>query len=696
MSPCLPPLLAERFRVRRQLGAGAFGEVVEAVPTGAEDPVAIKLLRPEFYAQEETRRRFLREAEVAAGLLSPHVARALEWGVDGGRPYIVFDLIPGGSLEEVRRQAGGHLPLEAALELTRQVLAALSVAHRAGVVHRDLKPANVLVDPEGQAVVTDFGLARRVDEETMTRTGQVMGTLATMPPEQMEGGEPRPDWDVYAAAVMLWELSTGALPFDGESVAALYDAKRAGHPGRLVLPEGTAPPALEALLAAALSPDPAARPRDGTDFLLRLLEVTEDETGSASMDSTLSLVMDAMPRTAVLPQSAREAATTVTLGPPRGGGARRPRGALVVALAGLAGLATWVLAPSEAPGGPAPPQPDEELPEARDRARVDLLARLDRALDEDPVVRRLFEAGESRVLAGRTEENWHAARAVYRRQLREVELHRRLREDAGRPPGEGELEVLGRLVQRQWLLTHPDRGQEPLFPDRGPPGLAARLAALVQAVPEPLLTGRPGAAPGRNFRELQHQVEIGGRRWENLRPLARVVAHTVEQGRARIRIRDRIRPLHPNGDPWVDPMGGAEGVLADSLSSYSRTEDEFAVTMVPLEPHPFLGDLVLSLVAYDWHPAVLMQVALVGRERSLRLPVEVPPPLVPDREQGALPFQGVTLRVPRARVPRGLRRVEVRAVGFHDLCAPRPTLSLGEVYQLIDGPLPASLGGPTP
>ncbi len=205
-----------RYQLQRLLGKGGMGAVYLARdPTLGRD-LAIKVVLPELAGAVDMLERFQREAQALAALDHPGIVRVHEAGAAGQPPlpYLVLDFVPGESLQ-ARLNRDGPLPLRDAAELVRQLAQALQHAHERGVLHRDLKPENVLVGPDGKPRVTDFGLARLLDREALTRTGEVLGTPAYMAPEQASGetGHFGPHTDVYGLGAILYALLTGRAPF---------------------------------------------------------------------------------------------------------------------------------------------------------------------------------------------------------------------------------------------------------------------------------------------------------------------------------------------------------------------------------------------------------------------------------------------------------------------------------------------------
>ena len=197
---------AGRYRLEQQLGAGSMAEVWLAIDTQLGRPVALKLLRAD--ADPE---RFEREARAVASLSHPNICRLYDYGSEGGRPFMVFEHLPGGTLEE-RLGEGGPLPDSETGTIAAEVAAGLAHAHEHGLIHRDLKPANILFDEEGRAKVSDFGIARMSGMDTLTEAGTLIGTAAYMSPEQASGEGATPASDVYSFGVILYRMLDGAAP----------------------------------------------------------------------------------------------------------------------------------------------------------------------------------------------------------------------------------------------------------------------------------------------------------------------------------------------------------------------------------------------------------------------------------------------------------------------------------------------------
>src|SRR5919206_2045887 len=179
-------LLSKRYRLDAQVGSGGMSTVYRAFDTLLERQVAIKLMHREIAGDSDQLERFRREARAVAQLNHPHVVGVIDAGEDGRTPYIVFEYVEGETLKDRIRRCG-RLPIDEAVAYAIEIARALGCAHEHNIVHRDVKPQNVLIDPEGSAKVTDFGIARSLDEEGLTADGRVLGTTDYVSPEQALG-----------------------------------------------------------------------------------------------------------------------------------------------------------------------------------------------------------------------------------------------------------------------------------------------------------------------------------------------------------------------------------------------------------------------------------------------------------------------------------------------------------------------------
>jgi len=209
-------LLNDRYRLDEQIGSGGMSTVYRAFDPTLERWVAIKLMHSNISSDPDQLERFRREARAVARLSHPHVVTVIDFGEDDGTPYIVLECVEGETLKErIRRM--GRLPVTESVAYAIEVGRALSAAHAERLVHRDVKPQNVLIDQEGRAKVTDFGIARSLEVSGLTAPGRVLGTTDYVSPEQALGHEVTEQSDVYSLGIVLFEMLSGDIPFQAES-----------------------------------------------------------------------------------------------------------------------------------------------------------------------------------------------------------------------------------------------------------------------------------------------------------------------------------------------------------------------------------------------------------------------------------------------------------------------------------------------
>jgi eukaryotic-like serine/threonine-protein kinase len=209
-------LLCNRFRLEERIGSGGMSTVYRAFDETLERWVAIKVLHADMLQDDAQLERFRREARAAARLSDPHVVTVIDAGEDDGRPFIVFEYVEGETLK-ARIRRFGRLPVAEAIAYAIEIGRALEAAHAERIVHRDVKPQNVLIDPEGRAKVTDFGIARSLGLDGLTAAGRVLGTTDYVAPEQAIGEGATEQSDIYSLGICLWEMLTGYVPFKGEN-----------------------------------------------------------------------------------------------------------------------------------------------------------------------------------------------------------------------------------------------------------------------------------------------------------------------------------------------------------------------------------------------------------------------------------------------------------------------------------------------
>src|SRR3954449_381426 len=216
MSALVGTLLNGRYRLDAQVGSGGMSTVYRAFDTTLERRVAIKLMHRPLAQDSDQLERFRREARAVAQLNHPHIVGVIDAGEDDGAPFIVFEFVDGETLKE-RIKRNGRLAIPEAIAYAIEIARALGAAHAQGIVHRDVKPQNVLVDEEGTAKVTDFGIARTLDQDGLTADGRVLGTTDYVSPEQALGHDVNGQSDIYSLGVVLYEMLVGDVPFHGET-----------------------------------------------------------------------------------------------------------------------------------------------------------------------------------------------------------------------------------------------------------------------------------------------------------------------------------------------------------------------------------------------------------------------------------------------------------------------------------------------
>ncbi|MBW3593542.1 MAG: protein kinase, partial [Actinobacteria bacterium] len=250
-------LFDDRYRILRKLGSGGMANVYLAEDEELGRRVAIKILNERYANDELFNERFRREAKSAAALSHPNIVSIYDRGEASGTPYIAMEVIEGRSLKELI-VTRGPLAIPLALEYARKILDALRFAHRNGIIHRDIKPHNILIGPEGRVKVTDFGIAR-AGASQMTEVGSIMGTAQYLSPEQARGAPVAAPSDLYSAGIVLYEMLTGQVPFNGDSPIeiAMKHVNEAPPPPSELNPDVTAE--LDQVVLRALAKDPHDR-----------------------------------------------------------------------------------------------------------------------------------------------------------------------------------------------------------------------------------------------------------------------------------------------------------------------------------------------------------------------------------------------------------------------------------------------------
>jgi eukaryotic-like serine/threonine-protein kinase len=251
-------VVAGRYELEELVGTGGMSSVFKARDTLLERHVALKILHPHFTEDEQYVERFRREARAVASLSHPNIVTILDRGEDEGRQFLVFELVEGRTLAELLQEQG-RLPVQRALEIAIQVARGLGFAHEHGLVHRDVKPQNVILNGDGRAKVTDFGIARSLDVQGVTQSGAVLGTSNYIAPEQASGRPVDRTTDVYSLGVVLFELLTGEVPFPGESFVAVAMQHVSEPPPSVLEVRPDVPVRVARAVDRALEKDPAER-----------------------------------------------------------------------------------------------------------------------------------------------------------------------------------------------------------------------------------------------------------------------------------------------------------------------------------------------------------------------------------------------------------------------------------------------------
>jgi eukaryotic-like serine/threonine-protein kinase len=371
-------LLSGRYRLQSKLGSGGMSTVYLAIDETLGREVAIKVLHREISDQQDQLERFRREARAVARLSHPNLVGVIDAGDDEGHPYIVFEYVPGETLKRTIDEHGA-LGLDEATAYAIEIGRGLACAHAAGLVHRDVKPQNVLIDADGRAKVTDFGIARSVEEHGLTVTGRVLGTTDYVSPEQAMGRPVDARTDVYSLGIVLYEMLTGEVPFQAETQVgvAMKHVNEAVPDVQRRRPETSA--ALAAAVEQATAKDPGDRHESMGTFLADLegaLEVEVSHAGHSTGEATTVLRSVPARERKLLTRRRLSWASAV----------------LLIAAAGAAiGIAAFTGREEGDPEGPSGPSPAADQiaitgaqdfdPEGDGAERSDLL---EQAIDSDP------------------------------------------------------------------------------------------------------------------------------------------------------------------------------------------------------------------------------------------------------------------------------------------------------------------------
>lgn len=292
----------DRYKIIAKIGSGGMADVYKAIDTVLDRPVAVKVLHKYFAEDEDFVSRFRREAQAAASLNHPNIVNIYDWGSENGTYFIVMELLEGQSLKKYI-SLKGTVPPKEAMAIAKKMLSALNFAHKHQIIHRDIKPHNIILTKEGEVKVTDFGIAR-AGASTMTQTGTILGTAHYLSPEQARGQDVGVTSDIYSAGIVLYEMVTGNIPFEGDNPVAIALKHVHEHPTPPRDINPSIPEALQTIIQKAMAKNPESRYQS-----------------AAEMRNDIMRLMEGMPITATAPE---EQETMVMMSPDRTARVDRP------------------------------------------------------------------------------------------------------------------------------------------------------------------------------------------------------------------------------------------------------------------------------------------------------------------------------------------------------------------------------------
>ena len=407
-----------RYQITERIGIGGMAEVYSAQDTVLGRTVAVKVMLPQYASDPSFTERFRQEAASAANLQSPYIVNIYDWGQDGGTYYIVMEYVRGGDLKTGIKERGAINQRKVA-EIGSQVCRALSVAHKQDIIHRDIKPQNIMIQPDGNVKVMDFGIAR-AKNSVRSKTSSVLGTAHYISPEQAQGKDLTPTSDIYSLGIVLYEAATGQLPFDGPDAVsvAMKQVNEEPVPPREINPQ--IDPAFEAIIMKALEKDPHNRYATANDmradlnnFLAgRPVSVYSDGFTSAATSVMVPPAGTSADATSVMPstvsastaQSYRQESSTS-----KGSGSGSKKG-LVIAIVAILAVIAIAVGVAFASGVFGSSEDDLEVPSVTNRTleeayqiigdagfEVGTISRVyDSSVEEGTVISQDPEAGEMR------------------------------------------------------------------------------------------------------------------------------------------------------------------------------------------------------------------------------------------------------------------------------------------------------------
>ncbi|MCL2514359.1 MAG: serine/threonine protein kinase [Microbacteriaceae bacterium] len=310
MRPTAGLTFGGRYELQSRIAIGGMGEVWQATDQVIGRTVAIKILKDEYLGDPSFLERFRTEARHAALVNHEGIANVFDYGEDAGSAFLVMELVPGEALSSILEREG-HLSADRTLDIVAQTASALQAAHAAGLVHRDIKPGNLLITPEGRVKITDFGIARVADQVPLTATGQVMGTVQYLSPEQASGHPASPATDIYSLGIVAYECVAGRRPFTGESQVAIAMAQINEAPPAL---PPTVPEPVSNLIMASIAKNPVDRPASAAHLARAAQSLRRGDVGSAAaaVPAVLGGASLATAATQLMPAGATAASTAAT------------------------------------------------------------------------------------------------------------------------------------------------------------------------------------------------------------------------------------------------------------------------------------------------------------------------------------------------------------------------------------------------
>jgi serine/threonine-protein kinase len=346
MTTLLGTKLNGRYRLEARIGAGGMSTVYRALDETLERRVAVKLMNSGIASDSDQLERFRREARAVAQLSHPHIVGVIDAGEDQGSPYIVFEYVEGETLKDCIRRRG-RLPIPEAVAYAIEIARALQCAHSRHIVHRDVKPQNVLIDEEGSAKVTDFGIARTLEEEGLTADGRVLGTTDYVSPEQALGQAVTGQSDLYSLGVVLYEMVTGEVPFTGDNQVAVAMKHVREQLPDVQARRGEVSAALAAVIDTATAKRLADRYHNADELIADLEDALAIETARAgNATGEVTAVLRTLPsgKQRRIPFSLRHRVVTSLLG--------------LLVIAGVVAVGVWLASRTHhGTGKPAQPPP---------------------------------------------------------------------------------------------------------------------------------------------------------------------------------------------------------------------------------------------------------------------------------------------------------------------------------------------------